>query len=104
MLPSQSLPPLITIAAGARLACQSRWAFRRWLQDRCAVRDGQGQLRYPDLVQRSGNRWLVQVESLGHALGRSRPDLERLAVETSNRVDILEVQMEMIEKRLVSGR
>jgi|SRR5580698_9298154 hypothetical protein len=103
MTTANDLPPLITISAGARLAGQSRWAFRRWLRDRCAVRDHEGKLRYPDLVQKSGNRWLVQVESLGQALGRTRVDLERLTIEVSNRTDDLELRVGMLEKRVRGG-
>jgi len=96
---SAHLRPLITVREAAKLAGQSRWAFRRWLAARTQAKAEDGSPRYPELVQRSGKRTLVQVEALGAALGRSRLDLESLAIETSNRVDVLELRMDRLENR-----
>lgn len=85
---SAGLPPLIPMSHAAKLAGKHIDSFRRLLKGWRSARDEKGNLRWPDLVHVVGpKKWLIQVKSLGEALGRERADFESLAIDTAARVD-----------------
>lgn len=85
------LPPLLSVSKAAELAGMSPKALRRWLTER--------RQHYPDLVQGSPRKWLIQAAALGVALGRDKLDLEHLSLDTASRVDNLERRVGKLEAR-----
>lgn len=94
-----TLPALLKVLPAARLAGMKPRVFRRWLEDARAQRKPDGTPLYPGLVQTIGRVWLVQVKAMCEAMGVERVDIERLALETSQRVDVLEVRVSRLEAR-----
>ena len=84
-----AMPPLLTVAQAAALAHMTPRQVRRWLQERVQ--------HYPDLVQGSPRKWLVQADALGRALGRERLRVADLAVATAARVSVLERRVDRLE-------
>jgi hypothetical protein len=90
-------PPLLTIAQAVNVAREQGQEMtpkqlRAWL--------ARHRVRYPELVQGSPRKWLIQTASLNLALGRDAMGISDLVLETAARVDGHDLRLKRLEQRL----
>ena len=90
-------PPLLTIAQAISVAREQGQdmtpkQLRAWLTSR--------RVQYPDLVQGSPRKWLIQTAAFNLALGRDAMGISDLVLETAARVDGHDLRLKRLEQRM----
>lgn len=77
---------LLSVSEAAAIAKMSPQSMRRWLRQRMA--------QFPELVQGSAKRWLIQRTALGLALGASGD------IKNDEMLDELAIRLDALERRV----